>query len=347
MKLSEAIEIIKDSPYQYRKLPLKWKQNREVVFATLQTNPRLYKHLDDNYQKDLEVLDFIIETGLNIDGIIPEDIFTKPLALKIIESQKEDNRITCYQDFPLWLQSDLEIVNKVLDLDPRVYKQIPDTCKEDYEITKMMISVDANLYSSVPSAHKENIELLEIAIKGNGWNLLFAPIHFRKNEVLLKEAYKTTGHNGDLTFDHFNQIIRHDFEQNYIGYWADKNGGDNSFPQENKKNWKFHEKEKIVLYLKNGQILRTWMDYSYCRLECGIENSKMGSDDLTDGIWAWPEGYAHYVDKHFITLPSKFLEHIRSQNYINIGTSFMDKFPTSSDPSYHEWKKFIEEAKLT
>ena len=38
----------------------------------------------------------------------------------------------------------------------------------------------------------------------------------------------------------------------------------------------------------------------------------MGSRDLTDGIWVWPEGLAHYVDIHSVGLPEEFTKHALS-----------------------------------
>ena len=35
----------------------------------------------------------------------------------------------------------------------------------------------------------------------------------------------------------------------------------------------------------------------------------MGSRDLTDGVWVWPEGLAHYVRDHGVVLPTSFIEH--------------------------------------
>jgi hypothetical protein len=33
----------------------------------------------------------------------------------------------------------------------------------------------------------------------------------------------------------------------------------------------------------------------------------MGSRCLTDGLWVWPEGLAHYVEHHDVYLPAEFL----------------------------------------
>jgi hypothetical protein len=36
----------------------------------------------------------------------------------------------------------------------------------------------------------------------------------------------------------------------------------------------------------------------------------MGSAELTDGVWIWPEGLAIYVERFAVTLPEQFVEHM-------------------------------------
>jgi hypothetical protein len=41
----------------------------------------------------------------------------------------------------------------------------------------------------------------------------------------------------------------------------------------------------------------------------------MGSRDLTDGVWVWPEGLAHYVEEHDVMLPDAFLHTMRANEW--------------------------------
>lgn len=36
----------------------------------------------------------------------------------------------------------------------------------------------------------------------------------------------------------------------------------------------------------------------------------MGSRELTDGEWVWPEGLSHYVREHGVGLPEQFISHV-------------------------------------
>jgi hypothetical protein len=41
----------------------------------------------------------------------------------------------------------------------------------------------------------------------------------------------------------------------------------------------------------------------------------MGCRCLTDGIWVWPEGLAHYVDFHDVYLPEEFISTMRQHGW--------------------------------
>lgn len=43
------------------------------------------------------------------------------------------------------------------------------------------------------------------------------------------------------------------------------------------------------------------------------ETLDMGRGELTDGVYMWPEGLAHYLEKHNVRLPQEFVEHVLKQ----------------------------------
>jgi hypothetical protein len=65
----------------------------------------------------------------------------------------------------------------------------------------------------------------------------------------------------------------------------------------------------VASYLRTGVLHEQYRGYSWCRFCCGIPDHQMGSRDLTDGIWVWPEGLAHYVEVHRVGLPDEFVLH--------------------------------------
>lgn len=72
--------------------------------------------------------------------------------------------------------------------------------------------------------------------------------------------------------------------------------------------WARAEREAVAAYLRAGAVVARYRGLSWCRFRCGIDSRNMGSTDLGDAEWIWPEGLAHYVEAHCVRLPSKFIE---------------------------------------
>jgi hypothetical protein len=78
--------------------------------------------------------------------------------------------------------------------------------------------------------------------------------------------------------------------------------------------WMKDQRPVILAYLNSGRRVEQYLGYSYCRFGCS--EMDMGTADLSDGTYIWPEGLAHYVQHHEVPLPDDFLAHIVSQ-YLN------------------------------
>jgi hypothetical protein len=73
--------------------------------------------------------------------------------------------------------------------------------------------------------------------------------------------------------------------------------------------WESSEREMVRDHLRGGFVVRAYLGKSTCRL-CG---EPIGSLELSDGTFIWPEGLVHYLDEHHVRLPHRFAEHVRSQ----------------------------------
>lgn len=71
--------------------------------------------------------------------------------------------------------------------------------------------------------------------------------------------------------------------------------------------WEPAQRAAVLAYLRAGRELMRFPDPSFCRFGCGIEHT--GAGDHTDGRWVWPEGLAHYVERHDVRLPEPFVAH--------------------------------------
>jgi len=105
-----------------------------------------------------------------------------------------------------------------------------------------------------------------------------------------------------------------------IGYWLNENNASEAHYPDPRNfvdhDWLAKERSLLVSYLSSYQDFIGYRGHSWCRFRCGIPNASMGSRIFTDGVWAWPEGLAHYVEHHGVVLPGEFIEHCRANRWI-------------------------------
>jgi hypothetical protein len=99
----------------------------------------------------------------------------------------------------------------------------------------------------------------------------------------------------------------------FLGYWKSSYSFDCAEHLPDPHNYvdeawaKTAECTQVIAHLKAGRILESWRGSSWCRFGCEIQN---GSHCLTDGTYAWPEGFAHYLEHHAVKPPQEFIDHI-------------------------------------
>ena len=113
-----------------------------------------------------------------------------------------------------------------------------------------------------------------------------------------------------------------------IGFWI-KDLSDESYPAPQELVGALPEEQRrsLARYLESGATFEQYFGYAWCRFVCGASESgtrgprdsfaagmdtRLGTRDLTDGTWVWPEGLAHYVREHGVVLPEEFMEHAAS-----------------------------------
>jgi hypothetical protein len=91
-----------------------------------------------------------------------------------------------------------------------------------------------------------------------------------------------------------------------IGYWRDDAHPEYPSPEPMvDTSWDSEERWAVASYFSEGTVLRTFMGLSPCRL-CGQDNGAM---EYTDGVLAWPEGLAHYIEEHSVRPPEAVVQH--------------------------------------
>jgi len=97
--------------------------------------------------------------------------------------------------------------------------------------------------------------------------------------------------------------------RSYIGFWRSAYFPDLPDPEDFlDEGWNDEERARVALYLQCAEVAESYRGSSKCRI-CG--KSPLGSRELSDGIYRWPEGLAHYLTAHAVRPPEKFLEHVR------------------------------------
>lgn len=95
-----------------------------------------------------------------------------------------------------------------------------------------------------------------------------------------------------------------------IGYWFNE-AAPSAYPRPQALvgPWSAARRAAVVAYLRAGAVFEAYRACSFCRFRCGATARAMGSRDLSDCVWVWPEGLAHYVEVHSVRLPERFVRH--------------------------------------
>jgi hypothetical protein len=97
-----------------------------------------------------------------------------------------------------------------------------------------------------------------------------------------------------------------------VGYWGEGEGP-SGLPRPQslvRTGWQANDLNRIAAYLRGGHVFGAWCGLAGCRFTgCG---QVLGSCDLTDGEWVWPQGLEHYLLQHAVCLPDAFVATMRA-----------------------------------
>lgn len=102
-----------------------------------------------------------------------------------------------------------------------------------------------------------------------------------------------------------------------VGFWASEQDPDLPDPADSiDRAWRQAEGDQVLSYIEQAYDLPyACSGFSSCRLGCSGTPADIGTQDLTDGTYLFPEGLSHYIRVHSVRPPEEFLEHIRSNHY--------------------------------
>jgi hypothetical protein len=95
-----------------------------------------------------------------------------------------------------------------------------------------------------------------------------------------------------------------------VGYWFHELAPDDlPLPQRLVRKRSATERDLLLPYLHGGRTLVRYRAAARCRFaDCARD---VGHRELTDGVFVWPEGLAHYVAEHGVRLPAHAVAHMR------------------------------------
>jgi hypothetical protein len=97
-----------------------------------------------------------------------------------------------------------------------------------------------------------------------------------------------------------------------VGFWGPYDG----YPDPRslvRPGWESENRDRIAAYLSAGHVVGYCMDYAFCRFrDC---SERLGTADMTDGEWIWPEKLEHYVLHHSVCLPEKLIASMRANGW--------------------------------
>ena len=102
-----------------------------------------------------------------------------------------------------------------------------------------------------------------------------------------------------------------------IGFWNDGSVG---CPMHNPQEFVDQHldppvRDAMAHYLRSGVECARYLGASWCRFDCDAPPQALGVADLSDGVWMWPVGLAHYVERHAVGLPEEFVEYARARGF--------------------------------
>jgi hypothetical protein len=104
-----------------------------------------------------------------------------------------------------------------------------------------------------------------------------------------------------------------------VGYWHETEKGSSALDAVD-KDWDPEERSVVIRYLslisnesstvKDGpKVLASWRGLHFC----SICDEATGNSDHGDDKYNWPQGFLHYIEKHDVKPPQKFIDHVREK----------------------------------
>ena len=106
----------------------KYVNDVDVMKLAIKHDHKLFYH--SNSITDIEILNYVVEKTEDFALVIKEQIQNKELMIKLINNKENINLMMCNQNFIYKYKNDIEIVQKIISIDPLQIEKFPKFKKD-------------------------------------------------------------------------------------------------------------------------------------------------------------------------------------------------------------------------
>ena len=206
----EILEEIRKRPYYFSLLPVKWKENYNIVVESILLYPYNYMYIREEYKKQrhLAIQVIIMSPFLfrNLPVELKNDmeicllaIKSYPFNVKHLSSQMKKNQeifFSLVQENSWginYMSSDLRddeiLFEKAISINSNIFGIVNSVVKKNNTFLKKMIQKYDLILRNFPLEARHDKDLIKIAITHNYLNFYFLPKHFYDDFIFLFELY--------------------------------------------------------------------------------------------------------------------------------------------------------------
>ena len=189
-----VLDILKKDPSECKHLfsLKKYVNDLDVMKLAIKHDHKLFYH--SNSITDIEILNYVVEKTEDFALVIKEQIQNKELMIKLINNKENINLMMCNQNFIYKYKNDIEIVQKIISIDPTQIEKFPKF-KKDKDIIFYALQCGLSQINKIDVSLYHDIDIVNSFIKKNSINYINLPLDMKNNHEI---ALRSINNNKDF-----------------------------------------------------------------------------------------------------------------------------------------------------
>lgn len=189
-----VLDILKKDPSECKHLfsLKKYVNDLDVMKLAIKHDHKLFYH--SNSITDIEILNYVVEKTEDFALVIKEQIQNKELMFKLINNKENINLMMCNQNFIYKYKNDIEIVQKIISIDPTQIEKFPKF-KKDKDIIFYALQCGLSQINKIDVSLYHDIDIVNSFIKKNSINYINLPLDMKNNHEI---ALRSINNNKDF-----------------------------------------------------------------------------------------------------------------------------------------------------